>query len=397
MLKPIQFAVGIILLILMEVLRVYFIMPFPGSQHTENIILAYFLNENIFWFRFVGLLIILFPSVSFFSLGNRKTKIIVGLAIAFYGIIFYLFNFKFVADKIFYQPESVTFKGKSDNKIPMSNLILGVGVDGEYKAYPIQLIGYHHQVRDEIKNVPVMITYCTVCRTGRAYQPMVNGKKDDFRLVGMDQFNAMFEDASTGSWWRQVNGEAVAGPLKGSVLPEIYSEQMTLESWLGLHPESMILQPDSAFADAYERMKPFDKGRSQSALTKRDSLSWKEKSWVVGVQIGMSARAYDWNEMVKQKIVNDTLNNVPIAIVVEPDSASFHVFERDSLEFISNVTGLKDKQTSSRWSWNGKGISGSLEGQQMKRIQAYQEFWHSWQTFHPQTTRFESGAQKSME
>lgn len=59
-----------------------------------------------------------------------------------------------------------------------------------------------------------MVTYCTVCRTGRVYSPMVNGKLETFRLVGMDHFNAMFEDASTKSWWRQSNGDCIAGPLK---------------------------------------------------------------------------------------------------------------------------------------------------------------------------------------
>ena len=70
-----------------------------------------------------------------------------------------------------------------------------------------------------------MITYCTVCRTGRVYSPIVNGKLEKFRLVGMDHFNAMFEDETTKSWWQQATGIAIAGPLKGSRLEEIPSHQ----------------------------------------------------------------------------------------------------------------------------------------------------------------------------
>jgi hypothetical protein len=65
-----------------------------------------------------------------------------------------------------------------------------------------------------------MITYCTVCRTGRVFEPVVNGKFEKFRLVGMDHFNAMFEDVTTKSWWRQVTGEAITGKLKGQQLPK---------------------------------------------------------------------------------------------------------------------------------------------------------------------------------
>ena len=97
-----------------------------------------------------------------------------------------------------------------------NKLIVGVAINNEAKAYPIEIIGYHHQVRDTIGSMPVMITYCTVCRTGRVYSPFVNGKPENFRLVGMDHFNAMFEDATTKSWWRQQSGTAIAGPLKGN-------------------------------------------------------------------------------------------------------------------------------------------------------------------------------------
>ena len=68
--------------------------------------------------------------------------------------------------------------------------------------------------------------------------PFVNGKKESFRLVGMDHFNAMFEDKTTKSWWYQATGEAIAGPLKNKTLTEIPSQQMTLSAWLRQYPNS---------------------------------------------------------------------------------------------------------------------------------------------------------------
>ena len=92
---------------------------------------------------------------------------------------------------------------------------MGVLVNGEARAYPIQFLGYHHQVRDTIAGQPIIVTFCTVCRTGRVFSPFVDGAPETFRLAGMDHFNAMFEDATTGSWWRQATGEAIAGPRRG--------------------------------------------------------------------------------------------------------------------------------------------------------------------------------------
>ena len=99
-----------------------------------------------------------------------------------------------------------------NNTVVIDRLVLGVQINGQARAYPIQYIAYHHQVTDTVGGKPIMVTYCSVCRSGRVFEPRISGKQDAFRLVGMDHFNAMFEDKTTGTWWRQVNGEAVAGP-----------------------------------------------------------------------------------------------------------------------------------------------------------------------------------------
>jgi hypothetical protein len=396
MLKPIQLIVGLIILIGLEVLKVYFIMPFPGSQHWESVEFAYFLHANIFYFRTIGWLIILFPAFYFIWKGRIMAKILTIAGLLLYAFIFYMFNFKFLADKMFYQPEQKVFADASTNKIEKKNLVIGVQLKDEAKAYPIELIGYHHQVRDTLGGMPVMVTYCTVCRTGRVFIPEVNGKVENFRLVGMDHFNAMFEDATTQSWWRQVNGEAVAGPLKGNILKEVPSEQMTLSAWLDEHPDSRIMQPDTTFNEQYERLKEFDEGTKESALEGRDSLSWKEKSWVVGVQIGSIARAYDWNDLVRGRVMNDTLAGTPIVLAVERDSATFHVWRRDSLTFELNTGSdqLIDRETRSVWNWQGRAVEGPLRDRKLPVVQSYQEFWHSWRTFRPHTTKYEGTGAK---
>lgn len=389
MLRTVQFIFGLVLLIALEIFKVYFIMPFPGSQESESVGLAYFIHTNIFWFRTIGLLIILFPIIQYFTIGKPLAKVLVVVGLILYTVVFYFFNYKFLAEKMFYQPNTKTFAYASQSKVPMDGLVIGVSNNEKAKAYPIEIIGYHHQVRDTIGGKPVMVTYCTVCRTGRVFSPQVDGKPENFRLIGMDHFNAMFEDETTKSWWRQVSGEAVAGPLKGAALEEVFSEQMTLRAWLDLHPTSEILQPDSSFKKDYDDLKGFDKGTIESGLEKRDSLSWKEKSWVVGVELGNLSRAYDWNNLVEAGVINDTLNATPILIVLRNDSATFHVFKRDSLDFIIATNGnLQDRQTRSEWNRSGQSIEGALKGSTLPVIQSHQEFWHSWRTFHPQTSQF---------
>ncbi len=384
--------IGFAFLIIFECLRVYLIMPMPGSQRNNSIELAYFLGSNKNIIRIIGYLFILFPIYHFIRYGKKKEKILAIALSALYIIIFYIFTFMMEADKMFYQPTKTYFFDISKNKIPSNKLIIGASIGDESKAYPIQLIGYHHQVRDSINHIPVMVTYCTVCRTGRIYSPIVNGKPEIFRLVGMDHFNAMFEDATTKSWWRQSTGECIAGPLKGYRLKEIKSEQISLSVWFRQHPNSLVLQPDEKFKESFEKMDTYDKGKSKSGLTKRDSLSWKEKSWVLGIQNNLSAKTYDWNLLANDRIIQDSLPNLPILLLLENDTASFHAYNRtinkEALIFEKKGDSIIDLNTRSFWSYDGICLEGKLKGLSLERIDCYQEFLHSWEFFHPRSERY---------
>lgn len=392
--KIFLFLFGIIILVGVEIARVYFIMPFPGSQEDNVIDLAYFLHKNIYLFRVAGILLIAYPAYQLIRFGQSAIKWTAVSLIIFWLFVFYNTNYRLLAEKMFYQPEHKILVKADDNKVSDRSLVLGVYINNQAKAYPIEIIGYHHQVGDTLGGIPIMVTYCTVCRTGRVYSPFVNGEHESFRLVGMDHFNAMFEDSRTKSWWRQVSGEAITGPLKGKQLDEIPSEQMTLQAWLSRYPDSYIMQPDSVFKDRYKGLEKFDEGTTKSNLERRDSLSWKDKSWVVGVSLGLFARAYDWNDLVNHRVINDEIENTPLLVVLENDSASFHVWSRivvnDTLQFSfrDSLNTFTDSKTNSVWDMKGRCIKGALHGTSLKPIQSYQEFWHSWRTFHPNTERY---------
>jgi len=391
------FLVGIIILIGAEIAKVYFIMPFPGSQEDQVIDIAYYLHNNINLFRIVGFLLMSYPAYQLIRYSQPAWRWTAVSLIVFWLFVFYNSNFKLLADKMFYQPEHTIVVSAADNKVSDRALVLGVVIHDEAKAYPIEIIGYHHQVRDTVGGESIMVTYCTVCRTGRVYSPKVDGTPETFRLVGMDHFNAMFEDSRTKSWWRQVSGEAITGPLKGKQLEEIPSEQMTLKAWLTQHPDSFVLQPDSSFKEAYAGLEKYDEGKMDGNLERTDSLSWKDKSWVVGVSLGLFAKAYDWNDLKTLRVINDEIEKTPVVVALENDTASFHVWSRivanDTLQFSyrDSVKTFIDTKTNSVWDWSGRCTEGTLKGTSLKTIQSYQEYWHSWRTFHPNTERYSPG------
>jgi hypothetical protein len=379
------FYFGILGFILFEIANVYFIMPMPGSQKISSIDLAYFLNQYKWIFRILfGVLIITGLQAAFKN--NKKTKkIIPAICLLLLASIGYATNYIMAADTMFLQPKSLQLKNAAINKVDSSKIIIGISYSGQAKAYPIQYLGYHHQVFDTIGGKPVIVTYCTVCRTGRVFEPVVKGKVETFRLVGMDHFNAMFEDKTTKSWWRQANGEAIAGKLKGQKLPEFSSTQIELKQWLILYPNSLIMQPDTFFNKEYQDMEKYEAGKSKGKLTRRDSLSWQNKSWIVGITLGTQSKAYDWIQLQKQHVIHDVLDNKPIVIVLAKDNKSFVALQRVSQKqlFTLNNDTLYDGVNT----YNLIGTSFNTAVPNLTKVNAYQEYWHSWQTFHPSTKK----------
>ena len=368
------FFTGLIGLLLFEILNVYLIMPMPGSQKMNSIDIAYFLYRWRWAFR------ILFGAILVvgYSSANWKRKWLPHMPIALVGVIIYMVNFNMAADHMFYQPQKVLMATAAANKVDTNRLIIGIVNNGEAKAYPIQFLGYHHQVKDSIGGKPVIVTYCTVCRTGRVYEPTVNGLPEQFRLVGMDHFNAMFEDATTKSWWRQVTGEAITGKLKGVQMPEFFSTQTSLSKWLQLNPNSLIMQADSAFINQYDTSFNFENGKSISELTGTDSLSGKDKSWVIGVKAGKERKSFDWNQLKKERIIMDKIGDKPVMVVLAIDDKSFFAFERpgeNSFFNLRNDTIFFDEK---HYKINGQAIDTTVS---LKPLPAYQEFLHSWNTF----------------
>ena len=373
---------GVIGLALLEVGLVYFIMPLPGSQRMRSIELAYALYTWRWIARATFALMIALGVTPAWRRGTRA-RWLIPVAIAVVAALAFMTNVKMAADQIFKQPETLVMAPPSTNTVAQDRLVVGVEIDGEARAYPLQYLGYHHQVRDTIAGQPVLVSYCTVCRTGRVFRPTVNGTAETFRLVGMDHFNAMFEDRTTRSWWRQANGQAIIGPRKGVAMPELPSVQVALKQWIRLHPTTLVMQGDTAFASEYAKDYAYERGTKSGGLTGTDTVAWSDKAWVVGIALNGAAKAYDWRQLRRERVINDVVGGVPIVLALGPDSVSFFAFQRP--DSIARVTVDGDSLVSDRgrFAFTGRGPGGRLTP-----VTASQEFWHSWRTFQPATTRY---------
>ena len=85
----------------------------------------------------------------------------------------------------------------------------------------------------------------------------------------------------------------------------------------------------------------------------------------------------DWNELKRKKIINSTIVFPMVFVVLAQDEKSFFAFENPytSIPKLKNDTIEIDGKY---YKLNGAGINLN---ENLKPIQAYQEFNHSWKEF----------------
>ncbi len=380
------FYIGLFGLFVVEVLKGYLLMPMPGSQEQNSVSLVYFLYDKRWLFRILFMILIIAGIKDVFQ--KRKWIPVVFLLIAAAGI--YFADFMMSADRMFHEPSTLAFKSKKENKLNDSSLVICVTYKGISKAYPIQFLTFHHQVQDTIAGKAIMVTYCSVCRSGIVFEPVVNGKQEKFRLVGMTHYNAMFEDHTTKSWWSQADGICIAGPMKGKMLPYVSSSQMTIKKFTQLFPNTLIMQADPLYLAEYDSERVFEQGKITTGIERTDTASWKDKSWVIGIELNNKSKAYDWNELKAKRVINDHIDNTGIVIALAEDRQTYCAFENPfypmtggAADFtISHDTLFSNGRV---YDFSGRNLEKSRE--QLTPVPSKQEFWHSWKQFHPATLK----------
>src|SRR5204863_5793166 len=59
-------------------------------------------------------------------------------------------------------------------------------------------------------------------------------------------------DEETGTWWEQVSGKAILGPLKGRQLKEVFHDELSFALWKREEPDGRVLKPDEKIAASNE-------------------------------------------------------------------------------------------------------------------------------------------------
>ncbi len=227
------------------------------------------------------------------------------------------------------------------------------------------------------------------------WESEVDGRALKFHLSGINNQNFIMRDEATGSWWQQVSGAALHGPLKGRQLKQVFVDEISFAVWKREHPRGRVLRPDEKYQALYEAADwetEIGKMRVVTPTDPQDKL--KPRTLIIGLAVNGKARAYPQEELVKQRLTLDELGGVPLFLAVGEDNQSVRVFERTvngrTLEFFVKAEAkpaqFVDAETNSVWDFSGTAVSGPLAGQQLRKVALLKDYWFDWKLYHPDSS-----------
>ncbi len=234
----------------------------------------------------------------------------------------------------------------------------------------------------------------------------MNRRALHFYLAGINNQNFLMRDEETGTWWQQITGKAIYGPLQGASLELVLSDELTFGEWRSESPSGRVLAPVAKYTKDYDPNWEPDVAKLPVVIS-FPGTELKSRDVVIGLTIPGAARAYPWETFAKQSPVVDRVNGTPLLLVLGPDGKSFRVFMsridgKDAEFFLQAnapvatqvVSGsepkrdwsLLDTVTNSEWNFQGCATSGPSQGKCLARIPALKDYWFDWRNYHPDTT-----------
>lgn len=223
------------------------------------------------------------------------------------------------------------------------------------------------------------------------YSREIDGETYSFGVSGKLIMNVLvMYDRQTDSLWSQLLGQAVEGPLKGTVLQFLPSWQTSWADWKSQHPDTLAIRKGfTGNSDPYTGYYTSSAAGVLGESVRDGRLYVKE--FVIGVEKNGQAVAYPFSVLNDQPVVNDTVGETAVLVVFDAQTGSGVVFERtldgQTLTFTHSLEMvLVDEETGTAWDGlTGRAIDGPLTGQSLQRVKSTRSFWFGWKDFYPET------------
>jgi len=225
----------------------------------------------------------------------------------------------------------------------------------------------------------------------------VAGLRLTFHLAGINNQNFLLRDEETGSYWQQISGLAIAGPLRGRQLTLVPSDELTFATWKTEEPQGTVLKDVPKYASEYEAKDWDVRMKRVPVVIRFPEHGLKPRDLMLGIRAFGASRAFLYDQVIKEKLIKDHVGSEPVLLVVAPDGQSVRAFRGripgvdGAPDFYRMTTHepdafLMDDKSGSQWNFQGCAVAGSAKGVCLERIPMMKDYWFDWRNYNPRTS-----------
>jgi hypothetical protein len=270
------------------------------------------------------------------------------------------------------------------------DIVYGVAIDGDVRAYPKRILAWHEMVKDTIAGRPLNGVYCTLCGAMVLYDVTVNGVHHEFGTSGfLYRSNKLMYDHATKSLWSTFGGMPVVGPLvgKGITLKPLYVVTTTWKDWKKRHPQTLVLSLDTGhqrdYGEGAAYREYFATDRLMFAVPKLDTRL-PNKAEVLALRVDGSALAISTDYLLANRVHHNRLGGREFVVLTDASGAN-RVYESVGIRFMS-WDGDSAARDSSGQTWKlGEDALSGPGGRILRRLPAHRAFWFGWYAAFPDT------------
>ncbi|MBI4497352.1 MAG: DUF3179 domain-containing protein [Chloroflexi bacterium] len=286
--------------------------------------------------------------------------------------------------------------------------VVTLEIQGEARAYPIQVLVWHEIVNDAVGGVPVAVTFCPLCNTAIAFDRRLGDRVLDFGTTGnLRHSDLVMYDRQTESWWQQAVGQAIVGELTGERLTFLPAALISFQDFRTAYPNGKVLSRDTGHFRDYGR-NPYvgydDITSSPFLFSGKPDGRLRPMERVVTVSLGGIDRAYPLGVVQERRVVQDTIGDTRVVVFHAPGASSpldgrviadsrdigaVGVFQAElegrRLTFTVRSGMIVDRETASTWNILGHATAGPLAGKRLAPVLHGTPFWFAWAAFKPKT------------
>ena len=305
-------------------------------------------------------------------------------------------------------PRFVSVK-EADEWLEEKEPVIALEIDGEAKAYPLQILTWHEIANDTLSGVPVSVTFCPLCNSAIVFDRRLGGEVYDFGVSGnLRNSDLIMWDRQTQSWWQQLTGEAIVGQLTGAQLDILPATLTAWQDFKVSYPDAQVLSRDTGHRRTYGA-NPYagydEAGRSPFLFFGQEDDRLLPMVRVAAVTVGDESAAFPFDSLESKRVVHHSVGGQDLVVFFKPGArsaldqrsiadsrevGSTGIFLRELdgqlLTFDADGEEFVDQETGTRWNIFGHGVSGALAGKRLTPVEHANHFWFAWAAFRPNTT-----------